>query len=149
MLIKVMVLTRRHYYDHAKINAVIRRSNEWNNSIEMKDLINGLSENHFKHACPVQFEAAIIHYREIFDRIWQLKAVAKKWSRQKLFLHGSKRSVVAKFLSKLKLRGYQSPVMYYGSGTFPAGQKGEQRAPCKWVENKCKEFFQCITINEF
>jgi hypothetical protein len=114
----------------------------------MQEIITGLSENHFKHACLVQFESAIEYYRETFDQIWQLKAVAKKWSRQKLFLHGSKRSVVDKFLSKLKLRGYQCPVMHYGSGTFPAGQKGEQYAPCKWVKLKCKEFFNCITINE-
>jgi hypothetical protein len=149
MLLKTMVLTRRHYYNRAKIYAVVKRSNKWNATAKMKAIIEGLSENHFKRACPIEFEAAIANYRENFHRIWKHKAETKKWSRQKLFLHGSKRSVVDQFLSKLKLRGYQCPDMYYGSGTFPAGQRGEQYAPCKWVKNKCKEFFPCIIINEF
>ena len=52
--------------------------------------------------------------------------------------------------SSRKMRGYADPVMYYGSGTFAAGQKGEQYAPCKWVKKKCKEFYHCITtVNEF
>ena len=149
VLLKTKILTRGHYYNRAKINAIVKRSNGWNNSGHLKEINTGLSENHFKRACLVEFEAAIDHYRENFDRIWKLKAATKRWSRQKLFLHGSKRSVVDKFLSKLKLRGYECPTMYYGSGTFPAGQFGEQYAPCKWVKNKCKEFFPCITINEF
>ncbi len=150
VLIKTKVLTRRHYYNRAKIDAIVtRRSNKWNAMGEMSQLIEGLSENHFKRACPVEFKAAITNYRDNFDRIWDLKARAKKWSRQQLFLHGSKRSVVDGFLSKLKLHGYQCPDMYYGSGTFPASQRGEQYAPCKWVKNKCKEFFPCIIINEF
>lgn len=48
------------------------------------------------------------------------------------------------------MRGYADPViMYYGSGTFASRQKGEQNAPCKWVKKECKEFYHCITMNEF
>jgi hypothetical protein len=115
----------------------------------LQEINTGLSENHFKHASLELFENAINYYCANFDRIWQLKGYVKKWSRQKLYLHGTKRSVVDKFLSKLKLRGYQCPIMYYGLGTFPAGKFGEQYVPCKWVKNKCKEFYPCITIHEF
>lgn len=150
MLIKTFILTRSHYYERAKINAIVRRSNRYNTTnVEMKALIDGLSEHHFKTACLVQFESAINHYSENFNRIWQLKAATRKWSRQKLFLYGTKRSVVDRFLAKLLRRGYAKPNMFYGSGSFPAGQRGEQYATCKWVKHKCKEFFHCIIINEF
>ena len=49
-----------------------------------------------------------------FDCIWQLKGYAKKWSRQKLFLHRSKQSVIDIIVSKLRMHGYQRPTMYYG-----------------------------------
>jgi hypothetical protein len=39
--------------------------------------------------------------------------------------------------------------MYYGSGTFATGSKGQRYAPCKWVKEECKEFYHCITNNEF
>lgn len=49
-------------------------------------------------------------------------------------------------VSSSKMRGYADPVMYYGSGTFAAGQKGEQFAPCKWVKKKCKEFYGLTSV---
>ena len=68
MLIKTFILTRRHYYERAKINAIVRRSNRYNTTnAEMKTLIDGLSEHHFKTACLVQFESAINHYSENFN----------------------------------------------------------------------------------
>ena len=52
MLIKTFILTRSHYYERAKINAIVRRSNRYNTTnMEMKALIDGLSEHHFKTAC--------------------------------------------------------------------------------------------------
>lgn len=147
--IKTTILSRRYYYQRAKINSVIHRSNKWNATPPLNEVNASLSENHFKQACLMAFETAIINYKANFASIWQLKARAKKWSRQQLFLYGTKRSVIDRFLSKLKLNGYATPIMYYGSGTFPAGQRGERYAPCKWVKKKCKEFFETITINEF
>ena len=44
MLIKTFILTRSHYYEHAKINAIIQCSNRYNTTnVEMKTLIDGLS----------------------------------------------------------------------------------------------------------
>ena len=128
MLLKVMIFTHCGYYAQAKINAIVKQSNRWNSNGKLKQLNVGLSENHFKQACLVEFESAINFYHENVDCIWHLKYRFKKWSRQKLFLHGTKRSTIAKFVSKLHLHGYETPKMYYGSGSFPAGQRGEKYA---------------------
>ncbi len=68
MLVKTFILTRSHYYERAKINAIIRRSNHYITTNEgIKMLIDGLSEHHFKTACLVQFESAINYYSENFN----------------------------------------------------------------------------------
>ena len=110
-----------------------------------------MSDNHFKRINLSEFEDGIIHYKENFNSIWELKGKTKKWSRQKFYLYQRKSKVIRRFLSSLKMRGYADSVMYYGSGTFAAGQKGERYAPCKWVKKECKEFYHCncITVNEF
>jgi hypothetical protein len=149
ILLRHRILTRAKYYKQAKINAAIAKSNRWNLSPDLANLIQGLSKNHFKHASLIEFERGIDNYHEKFYCIWRHKGRTKKWSCQNFYLYQKKSKAICRFLSKLKLRGYADPVMYYGSGTLAAGSKGQRYAPCKWVKEECKEFYHCITINEF
>ncbi len=149
ILLGTRILARARYYERAKINAAVARSNRWNTHPELADILQGLSLNHFKHASLTEFESAIANYNANFDCIWNLMGMSKKWSRQNFYLYQQKSKVIRWFLSRLKRRGYADPVMYYGSGTFTAGSKGQRYVPCKWVKEECKEFYHCITVNEF
>lgn len=143
-LIKTRILTRAQYYNESKINACVKRSHRWNNS--MKVLNQGLSDNHFKTMNIDSFTQAVDYYNNNFDELWVKKGVSKKWSRQNLFLYGEKKRVLHQFLNTLE---GVNPTVYYGSGTFAAGQLGERYAPCKYVKKECQMFFHCVIVNEF
>ena len=39
--------------------------------------------------------------------------------------------------------------MFYGDGSFPAGQRGERYVPCKYIKEVCKVYFDCESVDEF
>ena len=142
-----MILTRGRFYELSKINACNRRANKWNKTIAT--LINGMSEHHFKTTDLNALEDSIQFYYNNFHTLWARKGGSKKWERQNLFLYGSKKRVVHRFLNSLRRQGYRDPIIRYGDGEFPGGRRGARYVPCKWVKRECSLFYHTILVNEF
>ena len=145
------VLTRKYYYHASKMNEYQRRVQKWNTSLS--GLFQDMSKHHFK-TCDQRFlMESLQSYSSNFEEIWTKMAGSRKWSHGKFRLYRSKTRTIDKFLQSLiptdPIIRYDKPIMMYGSGQFPSGAKGERNVPLKYIKDRCNNYFDCITINEF
>ena len=146
-------LTRKFYYHASGINEQQRKTLQWNKSLA--GLFESLSIHHFKTADLTAYGDSIINYRDNFGTIWERMAGSRKWSHAKFRLHRNKTKVIDTFLESLIPRNglgqeiYDKPHMYYGSGQFPSGGRGQKSVPLKYIKKRCQNFFHCWTVNEF
>ena len=142
-------LGRNYYYEVTKINAINKKANRRNKSAHHHPINIGLTENHLKTANYQQLKAAFVWQSQNFDVIWARKVEPQRKYRDGFFLWSKKREVIYSFLSSLQMVGYDDYIIYYGSGQFPSGGRGERSVPCKWVKTECMNHYVCIEVDEF
>jgi hypothetical protein len=146
--------TRRRYYSEGKINSSQEKSNRWN--LNSKELLEGMSTNHFKTSSEDTFLQSIQFYRDNHDNLWKTLAITRKRSRLNFRIHKFKRHSIDRFLQSLKPRDevtrqyiHRRHIMLYGAGTFGSGGKGERSVPLKYIKKHCRYYFVTHEVNEF
>ena len=123
----------------------------WNNRPKLKELSRGSRTHHFKTSYMLCIAESMDFYDvQMRDLIRERKLTPKKFKRLHFFTFTMKQQTVDLFLSDLvRYCGEVRPIMYYGNGVFSPGMKGLRSVPCKWVKERCKNYFECYSVNEF
>lgn len=150
VLIRKIRLSRNYYYQESMLNYSRLRWIVWNNVPEMRELITGLRDNHFKTSNMDRLHDSVVSYSGMRENIHLLKLRPRKYERNHFFIHRKKKSSVHRFLSRLaKSSGERYSLMFYGNGEFAPGGRGQRSVPCKWVKRECRQYFDCYSVDEF
>ena len=150
VLVHTIRLTRNEYYQDSMLNYSRLRWLVWNRSQDMKALIDGMCNHHFKTSNMEQLQESINHYQGTRINICNMKLIPNKFESLNFFTYTRKNCTIQRFLSKLvKLSGEVRPIMFYGDGQFAPGGRGQRSVPCKWVKRECQHFFRCYSVDEF
>ncbi len=115
--------TWRRYYSESKVDSSQKKTNRWN--MNSKELLQGMSLNHFKTSSKDTFLQSIQFYKDNHDSLWKTLAITRKCNGLNFRIHRFKRRSIDRFLQSLKPRDeatgqyiHRHHIMLYGAGTF-------------------------------